>query len=245
MCIAWLAVNFDLPRSTPVTLKLLHVANYAKRAGKEATSLDAEWEAPKKVRGVQMALYNHAAACRALWPMDYTPETIGQVLVKAEWGGISRTDAVRASLIEQLFDRCMIENASRAVKRKPPADYRRVKEIWDDISEGAGPVLPTPADKSGGGQNNRGQASGGSRDGKNNRGGKGAHFVPDGFKMKVCKVGSLYVCHRYNDPPGCARTAQGQGCKTPKGQVFAHNCNFLKKNGEFCLAVHPRHSVHK
>lgn len=235
---------------------MLHGANFAKRPTKEAAALDGDWDAPRKLRAVQTALYSHTAICRTLWPMDYTPEALGQLLVKSDWGGSARPDNLRAKMVEQLFDRVMIENASRAVKGKPPADHRRIKEVWEDIADSAGAAPgqsshPSTATNSAGSTNN---ASRGTKRGKNKGSGGGGFSGPppapnrkhqDGFRMNVCKVGSLYVCHRFNDPPGCAREVQGQGCKTPKGQAFAHNCNFLKNNGEYCLAAHPRHTVHK
>ena len=73
-------------RSTPVTLKMLHGKNYAMRPGKEAGAMDGDWEAPTKLKGVQEALLSHAAISRSLWPMDYTPEVVGKVLVRADWG---------------------------------------------------------------------------------------------------------------------------------------------------------------
>jgi len=53
--------------------------------------------------------------------------------VKGDWGGASRSDAVRASMVEQLYNRTMIENAQRAVNRKAPADFRRIKELWEEV----------------------------------------------------------------------------------------------------------------
>ncbi len=100
-------------RSTPITLKMLMDSNFAKRPGKEAAALDSEWEAPTKLRAAQAAFFSYQAVLRALWPMDATPETLGQLLVKADWGGVHRTDAARAALVETLFNRVMIENAWR------------------------------------------------------------------------------------------------------------------------------------
>ena len=105
-------------RTTPATLKMFVDVNFAKRPGKEAATVDAGWEAPVKLKAAQSAFFSYAAVLRALWPCDYTPEALGQLLVKADWGGAQRSDAARAALIEAIFNRVMVENAQRAVKRK-------------------------------------------------------------------------------------------------------------------------------
>jgi len=119
-------------RTTPVTLKLFVDSNFAKRPAKEA-AIDSDWDAPVKLKMAQSAFFSYTAALRAIWPMDYTPEALGQLFVKMEWGGTGRSDAGRAGLIQTVFDRVMIENAQRAVKKKAPAEYRRIKEIWEEI----------------------------------------------------------------------------------------------------------------
>ena len=187
-------------RSTPVTLKMFVDANFAKRPAKEAAALDSEWEAPTKLRAAQAALYSYQAVLRALWPMDTTPETMGHILVKADWGGVQRTDAARAAIVETLFNRVMIENASLAVRRAAPADYRRVKEIWEDIMElqpkgTAGPVTD--------GQNY--SASRGNRGGRGGavRGGRSGND-----RAATAKLGGMFVCHAYNEQTGCKRPRQ-------------------------------------
>jgi len=120
-------------RTTPVTLKMLLDTNFAKRPAKDNNLIDGDWEGPTKLRGAQTALASYTAVLRNLWPQDGTPETLLQILVKYDWGGANRTDAGRAAMVEQLFNRVMIENARRAVSKKAPADYRRVKELWEEV----------------------------------------------------------------------------------------------------------------
>lgn len=216
-------------RSTPVTLKMFVDSNYAKRPGREA--LDSEWEAPTKLRAAQAALFSFQAVLRALWPLDTTPETIGHILVKADWGGAQRSDAARAALVEQLFNRVMVENANLAVRRLAPADYRRVKEIWEDILE----LQPKAAAHLG---QHMEPALGGAA-AKGNRGGRGG-AVRSGGAGPTARVGNVFVCHAYNEQQGCKRDKHRQGCKNAMGQVFAHNCSFRKKDGEFCLAAHEK-----
>ena len=220
-------------RSTPVTLKMFVDANFAKRPAREAATLDSEWEAPTKLRAAQAALYSYQAVLRALWPMDTTPETIGHILVKADWGGPQRTDAARAALVELLFNRVMIENASLAVRRGAPADYRRVKEIWEDILElqprvgSSGPLA-------------EGQGGSASRGGRGGRGGITRGSRPGNDRAAPAKLGNLFVCHAFNEHTGCKRPKQGQGCRNLNGQLFAHNCNFKKTDGDYCLGGHEK-----
>jgi hypothetical protein len=122
-------------RGTPVTLKMFHGKNYAKRPGAEAVTLDGGWEAPMKMRFIQEALNNHAVVSRSLWPMDQTPDVIQRVLIRNYWGGIGESDAMKATLITDFFGDLMTENASRATKRKEPADHRRAKELWAEVCE--------------------------------------------------------------------------------------------------------------
>lgn len=112
-------------RSATLTLRMFMDANFAKRPGKETGAMDLDWEAPTKLRAAQSAIYSYQAVLRALWPMDTTPEAIGQLLVKMDWGGSHRQDAARATLVEQFFNRAMMENAQLAVNRSAPADYRK------------------------------------------------------------------------------------------------------------------------
>ncbi len=122
-----------------------------------------------------------------------------------------------------------------AVKRASPADYRRVKEIWEDILE----MQPKPtatgsqitdshqhsgaAGKIGSG---RGRPSGSTRGGRSNQ--------------VTARVGGVFVCHAFNELAGCKRDKHGQGCKNATGQPFAHCCNFKKADGDFCLASHTK-----
>ena len=235
-------------RSTPVTLKMLHGKNYAMRPGKEAGAMDGDWEAPTKLKGVQEALLSHAAISRSLWPMDYTPEVVGKVLVRADWGGAGESDANKAAVITAFFNTLMVENASEAVKKGPPADYRRAKEVWMTVMENHGGGTGQGGGKhgSGGGQGGSGQGggNGGGGGGQGSRssggqGGGGGRFMPGGTRPAVARVGSVFVCHRFNEAVGCGRVAQGQGCKGANNQMFAHNCNARKKDGSFCLGLHP------
>ncbi len=225
-------------RSTPVTLKMLVDSNFAKRPGKEAATIDSEWEAPTKLRAAQAAFFSYQAVLRALWPMDSTPETIGQILVKADWGGAQRSDTARAALVEMFFNRIMIENASRAVKKGAPADYRRVKEIWEDILE------LQPRSATGSVQPGEGGQLGYNRPNKGGRGGFNGGFNRSGRTGQdsrvTAKIGGIFVCHAFNEPAGCKRDKQGQGCKNATGQNFAHSCSFKKTDGEFCLAPHAK-----
>jgi hypothetical protein len=248
-------------RGTPVTLKMFHGKNYAKRPGAEAVTLDGGWEAPMKMRFIQEALNNHAVVSRSLWPMDQTPDVIQRVLIRNYWGGIGESDAMKATLITDFFGDLMTENASRATKRKEPADHRRAKELWAEVCEkhgvavgGTSGVQAKAAGGSGGGGGGGGGNGGGGNggnggkqkqqtkqwDGKGSAGGGGGRFQPSMSGRTAAKVGSVFVCHRYNEPLGCGRPKQGQGCRGWNGQVFAHNCNATKANGEYCLEVHPK-----
>jgi hypothetical protein len=245
-------------RGTPVTLKMFHGKNYAKRPGTEAVTLDGGWEAPLKMRFIQEALNNHAVVSRSLWPMDQTPDVIQRVLIRNYWGGIGETDAMKATLITDFFGDLMTENASRATKRKEPADHRRAKELWTEVCEkhgvavgGTSGVQTKAAGGSGGvGGGSGGGGNGGNAgkqkqqtkqwDGKGATGGGAGRFQPSMSGRTAAKVGSIFVCHRYNEPLGCGRPKQGQGCKGWNGQIFAHNCNATKANGEYCLEVHPK-----
>ena len=224
-------------RGSPVTLRMFMDTNFAKRPGREVNSTEVEWEAPTKLRAAQSALFSYQAALRHLWPMDATPETICQTLVKADWGGSQRTDLARATMVELLFNRIMVENAARAAKGKPPADYRRAKEIWEDVVEAQPKPVPTISSAQHGSGNNSGAHRGG-------RGAsRGGRFGQEG-RQTAAKSGGLFVCHAYNDPIGCKRDKQGPGCKNVTGMVFAHCCNFKKPDGEYCLALHERHKHH-
>ncbi len=61
-----------------------------------------------------------------------------------------------------------------------------------------------------------------------------------GQKRPVPKMGNFFVCYRYNEKNGCSRQQQGQGCKGPARQVFAHACTFVKQNGDYCLGYHTK-----
>jgi hypothetical protein len=247
-------------RGTPVSLKMFHGKNYVKRPNAEAMSLDGGWEAPLKMRFIQEALANHAVVSRSLWPLDYTPEVIQRVLIRNNWGGVGETDAVKAGLITDFFDDLMTENADRSTRGKEPADHRRGKELWADVCErhgvsGTSGVPSRPAAAKGG-DGNGGNGGGKQRQQQGrqweNRGGNGGggagggrqwdgRFQQNGAQGRTAaKVGSIFVCHRFNEPQGCGRPKQGQGCRGWNGQVFAHNCNATKQNGEYCLEVHAK-----
>jgi len=214
-------------RSTPITLKMVNGKNYAMRPGKDSAQLDGDWETPTKLKAVQEALINHAAISRALWPMDDTPEVIWKVLVRGDWGGVGESDSSKAGLVTAFFNSLMVENAAGAVRKNPPADYRRAREIWTNVLEGHG--VGAAGGTGGSGSGYKGQEKKG-----------GGKFKAGDTKQAVAKVGNSFVCHRYNEGTGCPRFPQGQGCRGKNNQVFAHNCNFQKPDGTFCLGIHPR-----
>ena len=83
------------------------------------------------------------------------------------------------------------------------------------------------------------QGGSGGRSGGGGQGGGGDRFKAGGTQPAVARVGSVFVCHRYNEAVGCGRVVQGQGCKGANSQMFAHNCNARKKDGSVCLGLHP------
>ncbi len=156
-------------RCTPVTLKMFVDANFAKRPGKETEAVDGDWEAPVKLKAAQSAFFSYCAVLRALWPMDYTPEALGQLLVRTDWGGVHRTDAARAGLVELLFNRVMLENARRAVKKKSPVGFKRIKELWEELTENWQPKQNSGGagtDLTDAGSANASRGRGGSRTGR-------------------------------------------------------------------------------
>ena len=162
--------------------------------------------------------------------MDYTPDVIARVLVANSWGATAGHDAAKAIVIGKFFDWLMIENAASAAKKKPPADYRRAKEIWARALESAGPSQEHASfqQRAGGSQGGHGQPK--------------KQFQPQrpGIVRAQPQVGGLYVCYAFNDLAGCQRPKQGQGCRLTNGQVFIHACTARKANGEWCLANHSR-----
>jgi len=50
--------------ATPVTMKMLLDANFAKRPTKEAASIDGDWEAPINLSAVQTALASYTVVMR-------------------------------------------------------------------------------------------------------------------------------------------------------------------------------------
>ena len=44
----------------------------------------------------------------------------------------------KAAIVTAFFNTLMVENASEAVKKGPPAEYRRAKEVWTTVMENYG-----------------------------------------------------------------------------------------------------------
>jgi len=80
-----------------------------------------------KLKAAQTEFFTYTALLRV------ASEALGQLLVKVEWGGLNRSAAGRAGLMEMLFGRVMVGNSQRAVKDKVPAEYRKIKELWEEI----------------------------------------------------------------------------------------------------------------
>lgn len=217
-------------RRAPVTLKMFFAKNYSRRPVQSAEAVDGDWESPIKLRALQEALLNHAAVSRSLWPMDFTPDVIGRILVVNNWGGAAGSEAARTGLIATFFDWLMVENAASAAKGLPPADYRRAKEIWERAVESAGIGHGDRSNKTDG-------ADGDGKDKKKTtRGGGGG-----GASVQAQpRVAGMFVCYKFNDSQGCQRTPQGQGCKLATGQVFVHACTAKKTDGSWCLGNHSR-----
>lgn len=82
---------------------------------------------------------------------------------------------------------------------------------------------------------------GGSR--PSSRGGRGGGRQE--ARQPTAKAGGLFVCHAYNESIGCKRDKTAKGCRNLGGLEFAHNCNFRKADGDFCLAAHEKYKIHK
>jgi hypothetical protein len=225
-------------RGIPVTLRMFHGANYAKRPSRDVgATLDGDWDTPDRLRAVQEAVVNYTTICRALWPSDYTPDVIMRVMVVNNWAaGAADTDTTRMNIIAKFFDTLMLENAAGALKKKAPADYRRAREIYTRALELNGVASEKRETEKGGGKagEHSGAQKGGKQAPKQNMSGQ--------TRRPPARVGSIFVCYRFNEK-GCVRQLQGQGCTTPGGQLFAHACNAVKPNGEYCLGNHskPQH----
>ena len=57
---------------------------------------------------------------------------------ESDWGGVGESVTHKASIITAFLTPPMVENASEAVKKGPPADYRRAKEGWEMEMENHG-----------------------------------------------------------------------------------------------------------
>jgi hypothetical protein len=228
-------------RGVPVTLKMFHGANYAKRPGKDTDAgLDRDWDAPGKLMAVQEAVVNYSTICRALWPMDYTPDVVLRVMVANKWAASTgEPDATKMSIVAKFFDTLMLENAANALKKKAPADYRRAREIYARAVELHGGMTEQ---KETGGSGTREPDGGAAHKGQTNSGGRAQNRPGSGpgQKRPPPKMGNFFVCYRYNEKNGCDRQLQGQGCKGPNGQVFAHACTYVKQTGDYCLGYHSK-----
>ena len=211
-------------RRTPVTLKMFHGRNYSRRPLQSAEAVDGDWETPPKLRALQEAILNFTAVSQSLWPMDFTPVIVSRVLVMNNWGAAAGPDTARAALVAKFFDWLMVDNAANAAKGKPPADYRRAKEIWERAAKSAGP-----------GDRHHGRADNSSNDRKRPQ--RPAGSAPQTAQPQV---GGLFVCYKFNEQSGCQRTKQGQGCRIATGQVFVHACSAVKADGTWCLAHHSK-----
>lgn len=75
-------------------------------------------------------------------------------MVKCDYGGAQRSDSVKAAIIENTFNRVMVENAQRALERLPPVDGERMKRLLEEVLEQA--FRPYSGGDDGGSFNSRG-----------------------------------------------------------------------------------------
>lgn len=141
-------------RTVPVTLKMLLDQNSFRRPARDGGKDEPDLEPTARLRNALAALWAYTAIQRQLWPMDDTPEILGLVLVKCDYGGAQRSDSVKAAIIENTFNRVMVENAQRALERLPPVDGERMKRLLEEVLEQA--FRPYSGGDAGGSFNNRG-----------------------------------------------------------------------------------------
>ena len=237
-------------RSLPLRLRMFMKSNFCKKgfnAGDDAVKEPAgDWEAAKSLLAVQEALCNYGDVYRLLWPQDNTPRRLERVLVQFEYGGrLSSSEKDRFKLVEGFCDRVMRENSGRAVREKPPLNFRQVKERWRDCVEESG--LREGRDK--GDENRQNESKKASKSGgggfKGQAGGDSQQGAGDADEKKTVRYRGNLVCFHYNNRgTECSRKPAGDGCDNGRGGTFAHVCNYQVAPGKLCFGKHKRVEQH-
>ena len=131
------------------------------------------------------------------------------MLVQFEYGGrLSSSEKDRFKLVEGFCDCVMRENSGRAVREKPPLNFRQVKERWRDCVEESG--LREGRDK--GDENRQSESK------KGQAGGGGQQGAGDADEKKTVRYRGNLVCFHYNNRgTECSRKPAGDGCDNGRG----------------------------
>jgi hypothetical protein len=232
-------------------------------AGAEQREPAVSWEGPKTLLELQAAIANLADVFAALWPLDPTPRVLNRLCITYEFAAAyAAAEKDRCSILEEVCDTVLRENARRAVTVGTPLSFQQAKERWRDITElkkNAGGRVGA-ATAAGGSQQNAGnsqqrQAGAGGAAAVTAGSGRPAQFArpPGGAsggrvglgRGANAKFNNELVCFHYNNAGrGCSRPAKGNGCDNGRGGAYVHVCNFELGNGTYCFARHPRHANH-
>ena len=131
-----------------------------------STHSDFAWVEANTVNQCQEAMLNYDCINHHLYSWDYTGLVMQRLMIKHRWlAAYQSVPTTRVNLVKLFFNSVLRTNASKAVNREAPLDYKEQSELLDGIlAAGGQPIMvatwpnyqiPRNQGKSSGGSNGR------------------------------------------------------------------------------------------
>ena len=210
------------------------------------TSCVLDWKELVTMRNVWEALINFQIVNSLVWPADHT----GILIIKLinEYHSFPDVeDKVKAGVICAFFERVSNHNREKAVRSKPPLDYKELEEELKRClrANGLKDTPPTIYDRIPKvSPENRSlvnlQSSLPKAKGRGQPQGAIAGGQPRQPRLVTVRGPSnKFISWNFNSG-SCTRTKHQDGCTDNKGKDFSHHCLGVKANGSYCFS--PSHS---
>ena len=211
------------------------------------TSCELDWKELMCMKAVWEALINFQIVNALVWPADFT----GILIIKLinEYHSFPEVDdKLKAAVICAFFERVSNHNREKAVRSKPPLDYKELEEELKRClrANGLRDTPPTIFDKIP-------RVSPDSKSLTNLQNslpktkGKGGNSGGQPRQQRLVTVrgpSNKYICWNFNSGT-CNRAKHQDGCTDGRGKDFSHHCLGVKSNGSYCFSTTHSKKEHK
>ena len=206
-----------------------------------STHSDFAWVEANTVNQCQEAMLNYDCINHHLYSWDYTGLVMQRLMIKHRWlAAYQSVPTTRVNLVKLFFNSVLRTNASKAVNREAPLDYKEQSELLDGILAAGGQPITAATSPNYQIPKNQGKSSGGNQWAGSSNTAAGGNNNKKKDNRKAGRDEKFCWAHNSMAGENCSNTRTSTGCSDGKGGNFTHKCNIKLPDGRYCNRSHRR-----